>query len=168
MSRWVWPVVSMASIVAAVAADRLFWPDRVNVGLYVIPSLLASKRLSPGGVLVVAAVCLLVAIYGLYLTKEATPYGAVSLAALVAVGFLATSHALHRQKLLRKLQRQQAVIDMVQRLRQPITVIVGYSQLLQTRPRSETTLSAALDAIRRAALHLRDLLDDILDKGGTV
>jgi signal transduction histidine kinase len=166
MSRWVWTLVVLASVVVAFAVDRVVWPDRVNYALYAIPMLLASLRWQPEAVLVWAIACLLLAIYDFSLTHDTTTHGAIGLAVLLVVALLALTHAFHRREALRTARRPQLVIDAVQRLRQPLAVIFGYAQLLASRPPSATMLANALAAECRAALDMRAMLDAILSRWG--
>jgi signal transduction histidine kinase len=166
MSRWVWTVVVLASVVAAFALDRRFPSDHVNYVLYAFPMLLASVRWPPEAVLAWNVGCLLLAIYAFSLAHDTTPHGAIGLAALLAVALMALTHAFHHREALLEIRQQQAAIDTVQRLRQPLAVILGYAQLLASRPPSAPMLARGLDAVRRAAVDLSALLDAILARRG--
>jgi signal transduction histidine kinase len=168
MSRWVWTLMVVASTVAAFVLDRRVQPDHVNYALYAAPMLLASVRWSPEAVLTWAVGCLLLAIFDFSLGRDTTMHGAAGLAALLVVALLATTSAFHRQEAQRKIRQQQAVIDAVQRLRQPLAVILGYTQLLAARPPSAPMLARGLDAVCRAAVDLRAMLDAILARRGAV
>jgi signal transduction histidine kinase len=154
----------VASLLVAFAIDRLVWPDRVVFALYAIPMIVASLRWPLWAVLTAIIATILVAIDDLYASGHATADAAVSLIALLAIGLLATLHTLHRHELQRKIRRQEAVITTVSELRQPLAVILGYAQLLERRSSCEMAVSHALRAIRRAALDLRSMLDEVMDK----
>lgn len=163
----VWLLVVLGLTAAAFAADRIFWPDRVAIVLYAIPVLIASLRWYPSAVLTVTLGTLSVALFDLYLKTHITSEDVVSLAALVGVGVVGTLHALHRQEISRRAQRQQAVIATVERMRQPLTVILGYASFLDAGAPSQATLSRGLGAVRKAATDLREILDDVMAKWGS-
>jgi signal transduction histidine kinase len=164
VSRWLWALAIVASVVVAFAADRFIWPDRTVFTLYAIPIIVASLRLPLGAVLTAITGTIVIAIADLYLSKQASAGDALGLTALLVVGLLATMHTLHRHELQQKIRRQEAVITTVSELRQPLAVILGYTQLLERRSSCEVTVSHALKAIRRAALDLRSMLDEVMDK----
>jgi signal transduction histidine kinase len=168
MSRWIWSLVVLASTFAAFAVDRRVWPQQVNYELYAVPMVLAALRWPPGAVLVWAIGCLLLAIYDFFLDHDTTSHAAVGFGVLLVVALLALTHAFRHQESQRRICQQQAVIDLVQRLRQPVAVILGYSQLLASRPLSATRHEHAHDAVNRAALDLRAMLDAIMARWGTI
>jgi signal transduction histidine kinase len=166
MSRWAWSLVVLASTAAAFAVDRVVWPDRVNYALYAVPMFLASLRWQPEAVLAWAVGCLLLAVCDSSLDHDTTMHGAIGLVVLLVVAFLALTHAFRHREALLKVRRQQEAIDTVQRLRQPLAVILGYAQLLAARPLGAPQHARALDAVCRAALDLRATLDAILARWG--
>jgi signal transduction histidine kinase len=157
----------VALVVAAFAADRVIWPDRTVFALYAVPIIFASLRCPLWAVLAALIGSVVIAIYDLFLSKHTTADDALGLIALLVVGLLATLHTLHRQELHSRIQRHEAVINTVAELRQPLAVILGYTQLIETRPNCAVPLSQALSAIRRAALDLRGMLDDVIAKYGS-
>jgi signal transduction histidine kinase len=100
------------------------------------------------------------------LDHDTTAHGAIGLGVLLVVALLALTYALRREEVQREIREKQAAMDTVQRLRQPLAVILGYAQLLAARPPSETMLARGLDAVGRAALDLRALLDAVLARWG--
>jgi signal transduction histidine kinase len=166
MSGFTWVVLVVVSTIAVFGADRLLWPDHAVMAFYALPILLASLRCSVRAVMGAVIGVNLVAIADLYLTGLTSKYVVADLVALLAISALAILYTLNRQELQRKIVRQQKVIDTVAGLRQPLAVILGYVRLLQSRPTSETVMARALDAIRRGAYHLRDMLDDVVTRWG--
>ena len=164
MSRWLWPTVVIATLAAAFAADRLLWPDRVAIELYAIPVLLAVKDWPPQTVMGVTIGSLAVATYDLYRAGHVTLYAEVGLAALLVLGLLATLYTVRREEYRRRIEQQQRVISSVERLRQPLTVILGYSQVLEARLPSEAILAKAAANVHRAGLDLRCMLDEIMQR----
>ena len=152
MQRWIWPLIVTATLLTAIAADHLM-PGRTT------PSSGCTRFRSswhrPTGVLEGSSPSLLsalsLALDDLYVSGGATTQGVLGFALLGAVGILALINTLHREEMCRRLRRQQAAIDTVQQLRQPLTVILGNIQLLEIAPPSETTLreSARRDAPSR-------------------
>src|SRR5262249_6860698 len=102
----------------------------------------------------------------LYAANETTVYGAFSFLAILVAGFLSTIYALNRQRMQQRIHQQQTVIDTVARLRQPLAVIFGYTQFLERHPVEAPTVERALGAIKRAAVTLRDMLDDVMARWG--
>jgi hypothetical protein len=166
MARWVWSFVVLALTVAAFALDRLIWPDRVNYELYAVPMLLTALRWQPEAVLVCAVGSVLLALYDFLLDHDTTAHGALGLGVLLVVAFLALTYALRREEAQREIREKQAAIDTVQRLRQPVAVILGYAQLLTARSLSAAGHARAHAAVCRAALDLRSLLDALLARWG--
>jgi signal transduction histidine kinase len=167
VSRWLWAIAIVASLVVAFAADRVIWPDRTVFALYAIPVVIASQRWPLWAVLSALVGSIVLAIYDLFLSKHTTADDTLGLIALLVVGLMATLHTLHRQELQQKIRRQEEIITTVAELRQPLAVILGYTQLIVTRPNCEVSLSQALNAIRRAAVHLCEMLDEIMIRCGT-
>jgi signal transduction histidine kinase len=163
-----WILVVIASTLFAFVLDRTLWPDRVAITLYMVPVLLASLRWFPSAVLAATIGTLAVAILDLYLEQHVTLEDAASLLALTAVGIMGMLHAMHRERLCRKAQRQREVISTVERMRQPLTVILGYTSYLGAKFASDDALNRRLVAIQNAANCLRDILDDIMGKADTV
>jgi signal transduction histidine kinase len=153
-------------IAVAFVADRVVWPSRIVLALYAVPMLLASVLVTLRQLVALIVGCLLVAIVDVYLTGLATSSGAAGIAALLIVAVVALNSAICREKLRNRVQRQQSVLLTVERLRQPLTVIVGYVQILQRTPIDSAAATRAIESIRRASRCMKEMLDDILAREG--
>lgn len=60
-------------------------------------------------------------------------------------------------------QKSSFLAQISHELRTPLTAIVGFSEILANHPTSDAERDEYTDRIRQAAVHLKDLVDDILD-----
>jgi signal transduction histidine kinase len=156
-------IIIAVVIIFALATDEIIHP-RINVPiLYIIPIAFAALRWRFRAVLVVIGVTLLVALIDQLRRAEAMAEFSGYLDGILIVSFVATVLALQRERMLEEARHRQQVIENVERLRQPLTVILGYAQLLQTKfPAPTPATEHAPVAITQAARRMRQILSDSL------
>lgn len=148
--------------IAVVRVADILWPGRTPVVLLAVPIVAASIWKPPGFVMSVAVVAIVV--NGIHVAVENPPLTLLlaRLIALAAIGFLGTSISLRRQKAIAQQRRHYAMIRAVASLRQPLTVIVGYTHLLRNRPDVPNGIQEPLSRICDAANDVEQQLADLL------
>ncbi|SRR5579883_2140461 len=148
--------------VGVLLADLTIWPGRAPTILLALPILVAALCKSPQ--FVIGAALVAIGIDALDIFKEHLPLAlcGVTFFALVGISFVATLIALRRQQEVERSQQQEAMIRMVEGLRQPLTVIMGYTQILRARPDLPDGVALPLKKIDTAARHLGQQIDRVL------
>lgn len=148
--------------VGVLLADLTVWPGHTSTILLALPILAAALWKPPPFVMGAALVAIVVD--ALDIAEEHPPFllWSATLLALVGTSFLATLIALRRQEAIERSQRHEAVIRTVDGLRQPLTVIVGYTQMLRDQPSLPDSIALPLERIDAAAKHLKHQLDRLL------
>jgi len=175
-------LLTIATLLGAIIVDYLApWPF-IMTPLYGVPVLVAADRLSPRGVgATVALVTVVNLVSGLV---QGTPLEVVLLytAGLVMTGYLAVLLAFQRQTSARhareaELHAQAAdlahshlreFLSMItHELRNPLTTLLGYAQLLRKgiAHMAPDQQARALATIEAAASQMRRLVDDLHDAG---
>ncbi len=99
---------------------------------------------------------------------ESTAQFALYLDCLLIVSFVAILLALERDRAREEARHRQQLINDVERLRQPLTVILGYSQLILPNRHPSTASSGRASAtISRCAQEMRQILREILPDSGS-
>ncbi len=122
----------------------------------------AALRWRPLAVVGVVLVVQILDLADLYRFGDAPITWSLSFGGLLVASVLAVAYSHQRERARAELERRQAAISLVERLRQLLTVILGYSQILMTKPADESLTVRASSTIDNAARELRDLLDEIL------
>jgi signal transduction histidine kinase len=130
--------------------------------LLALPMLLASLRKPPWFVMTVAVIAIAVDTIDLVNEHPLLSLAASTLLALVVLGYVATEMAFKRELAMERDHRRQAMIRTVQDLRQPLTVIVGYTQLLRTWQDLPETVKCSLSRIEDATTELKRLIHELL------
>ena len=148
--------------IGVLLADLSLWPGRTPTILLALPVLVAALKKSPQFVISAALIATLVD--ALDIAKEHPPLNSsgVSLVALVAVCFLATFMALQRQQAVERDRQRKAIIHAVEQLRQPLTVILGYTQMLCARPDLPATVMVYLGKINTSAKRVKEQIDQLI------
>lgn len=150
-------------------ADLTLWPGRRPTILLAVPILLAALWQPPLFVLGISAVALTVDAIDLVSEppdlKRGILLGMALMAnmTLVGISFVGLVLSTGRQKAFERQQRQEALIRTVESLRQPLTVILGYSQFLDRQRDVPVSVKAALARIVTAAANLKQQIDRLLN-----
>jgi signal transduction histidine kinase len=147
---------------AVIVADLTFWPNRTATILLAVPILVVATWKSPEFVILASAMMVGCDVIDIALEHPPLPMWLVTLVALVCIGFLAIFLALKRAEALERNRRQAEQIRTVETLRQPITVILGYAQLLLGQPNLPTSIGPPLQRIETATRRLARQIDDLL------
>jgi signal transduction histidine kinase len=157
-------IVLAVIVIVALATDEVYRPQITVPILYIVPIAFAALRWQYRAVLLVVGVTIFICVVD-QLRKAATMAEFSGyLDGILIVSFVAIVLALERERLREEIRHRQEIIENVERLRQPLTVILGYAQLLQTKlPNLGPALERAPTAIAQAACRMRDILAASLD-----
>lgn len=150
--------------VGVLLASLTLWPGTIPTILFAVPVITVSLRKAPQFVIGTALVSILVAAIDLFIEHPSLNLWALSFLTLVGIGFLATLNSVQRQQAVVRSQRQEERIRAVEQLRQPLTVIAGYAQILCSRPGLPTNVVVPLERINTAAKRLQQQIDSLLDE----
>jgi signal transduction histidine kinase len=166
LSRHALDVALIVAIVMALEVDAVYHPRLEVPVLFVIPVAIAAIRWDVRPILIVVASVAAVAFYDLVHYTSSMLMWNGYLWGLMIVTLVALVLADQRNRTRHEARRQQQVIHDVERLRQPLTVIVGYAQLILTRSEAGTAACRRATAtIAREANKMRRMLCDIIAEG---
>jgi signal transduction histidine kinase len=148
--------------VIVLVADLTIWPGRTPTILLALPILVAALKKPPWFVMAVAVIAVVVDAIDIVRENPLFSLMATTLVALVLISFLATTLAFKRQQAIVRDHRRETVIRTVQDLRQPLTVIVGYTQLLRRRSALPEVVERSLARIASATEELKRLIQELL------
>lgn len=118
-------------LVGILLVDLTVWSGHNVPIFYAIPVLVVSLRSSPRTVLGTAFLTMTFAIGSIFLERPSLLIWPFSLSALLVVCFVSFFIALRRHEELERIRQEQAMIRAVEHLRQPLTIVLAYAQLLQ-------------------------------------
>lgn len=150
--------------IGVLLADLSLWPGRTPTILLALPVLVAALKKSPQFVISAAIIATIANVLDTVLEHPPLTPAGVSFLALVAICFLATFISLQRQQAAERERQRQAIIHAVEQLRQPLTVITGYVQMLCTRPDLPTAVMVYLGKIETSAKRLKHQVDQLLSE----
>jgi signal transduction histidine kinase len=158
--RW-WLVVA-ALVAAAFAIDLSLFPTVSLPVLYVPAVLVAGRFLRFRELIAVAAVCVLLNGVDLFRGEIASIGWVTEFMMFIILSYVAMNASYAREVVQAERRRMAEAISIVERVRQPLTVILGNSQLLERDGAEPGRVRRTAEAIERAALDLRELLNQIL------
>ncbi|HEX5416335.1 MAG TPA: histidine kinase dimerization/phospho-acceptor domain-containing protein, partial [Chloroflexota bacterium] len=139
------------------------WPERSPTILLALPLVAVSLTKPPQFVIGTALLAMTIHGVDIYIAHPPLTSWGISFAALVGIGFLTTLVAVRREQAAEKTRRQEERIRAVEQLRQPLTVVVGYTQILRARPDLPLSAVVPLERIDTAAKRLQQQVDGLLD-----
>lgn len=148
--------------VVVLLVDLTVWPGRTPTILLALPIIVAALSKPPPFVMGTALVAVVVDALDIAQEHPPLPFWGVTLLALIGIGIVATLIALRRQEAIERSQRHEALIRAVDGLRQPLTVVVGYAQMLRAHPDQPDSFVVPLEKIELAAQDLKRQLDLLL------
>jgi signal transduction histidine kinase len=143
-------------------ADLTMWRGRTPTILLALPILLASLRKPPWFVVVVSLLAIAADAADITVEHPLLSLAAGSLVVLVVISYVAFLVAYRRQSAIERDHWRESMIRTVQDLRQPLTVIVGYTQLLRARPDLPDVVTCSLAKIEDATHELKRLIHELL------
>ena len=149
--------------VGVLLADLSIWPGHTPTILLALPIIIAALSKSAPFVMGTALVAIVVDALDITQEHPPLPVWGVTLLALIGMGCVATLIALRRQKAIERSQRHEALIRAVDGLRQPLTVILGYAQMLRAQPVQPDSYVVPLEKIELAAQDIKRQLDNLLN-----
>jgi signal transduction histidine kinase len=157
-------IVLAVIVIAALTTDEIYHPQITVPILYIIPIAFAALRWQLRAVLLVVGVTVFVCVVDQLRRAATMAEFSGYLDGVLIVSFVAIVLALERERLQEEARHREEIIENVVRLRQPLTVILGYAQLLQSKlPNPGPALERAPTAIAQAARRMRDILTECLD-----
>jgi signal transduction histidine kinase len=166
LSRHALDIALIIAVVAALAVDEVDQPHLDVPVLYVLVVAIAALRWNARPILVVVAAAAAVAFSDLMKPGTAATEWLGDYTGLMIVAFLALVLAYQRERARWEALQRQQVIHNVERLRQPLTVILGYAQLISKKSESVTATCQRMTAtITREADKMRQILCDIVSEG---
>jgi signal transduction histidine kinase len=155
--------LSAVYCLAVLYADTTYWPGCTPTILLALPMIvLASLRKAPGFVVIVSALAIGVDAIDVADEHPDLSLWVSSLIMLVGISYLAIMMALQCQKADERSRRHAAKIRTFQDLRQPLTVIVGYTQMLRALSDPPDIVERSLARIDVAAREMKRLIDNLL------
>lgn len=154
--------LSVIYYIVILTADMTIWPGRTPTILLALPMLLAAARKPPWFVMVVAALAIVIDAVDVMKEHPLFSLWASTLLALALISYLATMMAFNRERRIERDHRREAMIRTVQDLRQPLTVIIGYTQLLRARSDLPEVVQRPLARIAKATEELKRLIHELL------
>jgi signal transduction histidine kinase len=163
-----WLIVwTLVILVVVTALDLAHWHGENLAILYTVPVFLSSFVELAVFVVAVSTVAVLLDLLSVLIAVPPTGAGALSLLALLIVGFLALKVAGQRALIRRQAEEaarnawnQMLLAEAAHELRTPLTVILGYAQVLLRDPRLPASLRGPVALIEKSALQMRDTIDD--------
>jgi signal transduction histidine kinase len=160
-------VVLALGIIAIFASDEILQPRLEVPVVYIVPVALASLSWRVRTVLIVVAATLLVIFVDSLRRAESTAEFGMYLDCVLIVAFVAILLTLERERAREEARHRQQLTQDVERLRQPLTVILGYAQLMRPNRHPSTASSERASAtIYRCAQEMRRILREILPDSG--
>ncbi len=161
--RVLWLIVAWAYLLLVLAADLVVWPGSNISILYALPILIAAVYESPLYVNVVGTLTLVLAIVSLIIGETPKIIWPATLLGLAGVIYLSNILAYHSQESREYRKKRDSILNAAQELRQLMTVILGYTQVLYARPELERPTRDRIlirieDAAHRANQEVADLL----------
>jgi signal transduction histidine kinase len=161
--RYALDVALIVLLVAVVTVEEVYQPRMEVPVLYVLPVAVAALRWNVRPVMVVVSAVAAVAFFDLVRRVSASFQWNGYFWGLMIVAFIALVLTRQRERARQEAIRRQQVIHDVERLRQPITVILGYAQYILNRSdAATTTCQRAASTIAREADKVRYMLSDII------
>jgi signal transduction histidine kinase len=162
----------IASLVAAILLDFVFFPPVASTILYAVPIVIAARFCSARLVLATGLVVIVVDALDLYVDRaplELWPFSIIAIAVIVA---LATQVATLRKSEQRRIREAEAAREqlrefislVVHDLRAPLTVALGYLQLVEREfTPSDERLRPHVEKVDQALHRATRLVGDLLD-----
>jgi signal transduction histidine kinase len=160
----VWSIV-VALILAAFVIDLVNYPVVSLPILYVPAVLVAGRLLHFRSLIAVVAICVLLNGIDLFRDGLASLAWLTEYLMLMILSYVAIDASYAREVAAAERSRMAEAVSIVERIRQPLTVILGNSQLLRRDRAEPAWVQRSAAAIERAAIDLRDLLNKILAEG---
>jgi signal transduction histidine kinase len=157
-----WWALVVAAVLLAFAFDVLIFPEYSMPIVYVPAIILGYMRLSSRSLVAIVLACTVLNLVGMLEGHMPSRGWIAQYVSFVATCYFVIIATIRREELCTEQRDIEMTVKSVERLRQPLTVMLGYSQLLESLAAGQERTAKAARAIRRAALDTRAILSQIL------
>jgi signal transduction histidine kinase len=153
-------VVYLTLLIVLFVVDLIFLPGFTVAIFYAIPVLYAGRSQPPRLTGLLCAVALVLTVVDAAEDRPPPPYWPLSTVGLLLVAFLAIDMSIRRQGEADRERDLNRRVHLAEQMRQPLTVIIGYTQRLQRKAEDEEL--SGLHSIETAAHRVDELIRQML------